>query len=74
MRLVLQRVARAEVRVDGEQKGKGWGRTKRHAEQGAARDALDNLYAGWDKKKCSPPRINTGRGPCCVPPQGSSVC
>ena len=37
----------AAVSVEGRQVGAAWGRTKKQAEQAAARLALDALYPGW---------------------------
>ena len=41
----------AEVCVDGEEKGSGWGRTKKDAQQKAAEQALDALYPGWREQE-----------------------
>jgi len=40
-----------DVCSDGEQKGRGSGRTKKEAEQSAAQAALDKLYPGWDARR-----------------------
>jgi ribonuclease-3 len=42
----------AEVRLEGVAQGSGWGKTKKQAEQQAAREALNALYADSWKKHC----------------------
>lgn len=42
----------AEVRLDGVARGAGWGKTKKQAEQQAAREALEDLYAGSWRAHC----------------------
>lgn len=42
------------VHVCGEERGGGWGPTKKAAEQNAARDALDKCYPGWTEEEHPP--------------------
>lgn len=42
------------VHVCGEERGGGWGPTKKAAEQNAARDALDKCYPGWPEEERAP--------------------
>jgi dsRNA-specific ribonuclease len=35
--------------IDGKSGGKGWGNTKKEAEQKAAKAAMDILYPDWQK-------------------------
>jgi len=45
------RIFRAEVRVRGETWGTGRGRTKKEAQEKAARGALNRRFPGWDEPK-----------------------
>jgi len=44
----------AVVYVQEQERGRGWGRTKKQAEQEAARQALETLYAGWKERIGAP--------------------
>jgi ribonuclease-3 len=45
----------AVVVLGGQECGRGWGQTKKEAEQNAAHEALDSCYAGWTNSAGEPP-------------------